>query len=194
MASGLRHGLADISFVVKNGPAEGVFPGRKNLGTQTMIHRSSSESRRFVVRYAVFLTLAVTFGCHRGGLPGTIPVRGKVIYGGKPLAEGEVLYNPVDASGRRARGVIQSDGTFRLTTIENGDGALPGEYRIAVVAYAPHPGEPGRTEPTDTDARIARSIKRGFLIPERYIDPETSGLSDVVDKQHSGYKELILED
>ena len=105
-----------------------------------------------------------------------------------------MLYNPIDASGRRARGVIQSDGTFRLTTIETGDGALTGEYRITVVAYAPHPGEPGRTEPAETVTRVPATIKRGFLIPERYTNPETSGLRDTVNKQHSGYKELILED
>jgi hypothetical protein len=147
-----------------------------------------------VIWFSVLLTLWGTYGCQRGGLPGTIPVRGKVIYAGRPLTEGEVLYNPVDDSGRRARGVIQSDGTFRLTTLQNGDGALPGEYRITVVAYAPHPGEPGRTEAAETPGRVVPTIKRGFLIPERYTDPETSGLRDVVDKQHSGYKELILED
>jgi hypothetical protein len=90
--------------------------------------------------------------------------------------------------------VIQPDGSFRLTTLESGDGALPGEYRVTVIAYAPHPGEPGRTAPAESAVRVPRTIKRGFLIPERYVDPETSGLVDVVDKKHSGYKELILED
>ena len=134
------------------------------------------------------------WGCSQSGLPGTVPIRGAVTYQGKPLKFGEVLYNPVDKSGRRARGVIQPDGSFRLTTLEKNDGALPGEYRITILALAPHPGEPGRTEESEGRAAFAQRIERGYVIPERYIDPEESGLSDVVDDQHSGYKELILED
>jgi len=139
------------------------------------------------------LTCVLSSGCRKGGLPGTIPVRGKVIYDGRPLGEGEVLYNPVEKTGRRARGVIQSDGTIKLTTLEKDDGALPGEYRITILAYAPHPGEPGRTVESESRDQIKQRIKRGYIIPERYIDPELSGLADTVDKNHSGFKELVLE-
>lgn len=147
-----------------------------------------------IARLIILLNYVMLIGCSQTGLPGTIPIRGQVLYKGQPLREGDVLYNPVDKAGRRARGAIQPDGSFRLTTLEKHDGALPGEYRITVVAYAPHPGEPGRTEATEGKSRVPQVIKRGFLIPERYVDPETSGLTDVVDKKHSGYKELVLED
>ena len=132
-------------------------------------------------------------GCGKSGL-GTIPIRGKVTYQGEPLTFGEVLYNPVDETQRRARGIIQSDGTFQLTTLEKDDGALPGEYKISILALAPHPGEPGRTPESETRGEIVQRIKRGYVIPERYVDPETSGLTDTVDKNHSGFKEIVLED
>lgn len=136
----------------------------------------------------------VLLGCGPGNPLGAIPVKGTVTYNGKPLQQGEVLYNPVDTKGRRAKGKIQSDGTFRLTTLETNDGAVPGEYQISILAYAPHPGEPTRTEASEQRDQIKQRIQRGHIIPERYTDPETSGLTDVVDKSHSGFKEITLED
>lgn len=133
-------------------------------------------------------------GCDQGNPLGAIPIRGTVTYNGKPLGEGEVLYNPVDTTGRRAKAKIQSDGSFQLTTLETNDGAVPGEYQISVLAYAPHPGEPTRTEASEQRDQIRERIKRGHIIPEKYTDPETSGLTDTVDKNHSGVKEIILED
>ena len=132
-------------------------------------------------------------GCDNNPL-GAIPIRGTVTYHGDPLKEGEVLYNPVESTGRRARGKIQPDGTFRLTTLEKDDGAVPGEYKISVIAYAPHPGEPTRTVESEQRDQIRERIKRGYVIPEKYVDPETSGLTDTVNKEHSGFKEILLED
>ena len=148
-----------------------------------------------LVCYGVLtLSMFCLVGCKKSGLPGTIPIEGKVLYKGSPLGFGEVLYNPVEKTGRRARGIIQADGTFQLTTLEKNDGVLPGEYRISILALAPHPGEPTRTEASESREQIVQRIKRGYVIPERYVDPETSGLTDTVDDQHSGYKEIVLED
>ncbi len=73
------------------------------------------------------------WGCSasNGALPGLIPVKGKVTYKGKPLAHGVVVFEP-DGYGREARGKLESDGTFILTTIEKGDGVVPGECRVYV--------------------------------------------------------------
>jgi hypothetical protein len=61
----------------------------------------------------------------------TVPVKGKVLYKGKPLTQGEITFEPLD-SGREAHGRIQPDGTFELTTFNQGDGAVPGTHRVAV--------------------------------------------------------------
>src|SRR4051794_29707498 len=61
----------------------------------------------------------------------TVPVRGMVLYKGKPLTQGEILFEP-DSGGREAHGNIQTDGTFELTTYKAGDGAVPGTHRVAV--------------------------------------------------------------
>jgi hypothetical protein len=62
----------------------------------------------------------------------TIPVRGKVLFKGKPLTRREIVFEPDGGSGREAHGKIQEDGTFELTTFKAGDGAVPGTHRVAV--------------------------------------------------------------
>lgn len=145
--------------------------------------------RRFpLVCWVAFVLLA---GCESAGLEGAVPVRGKVVYQGKPLTEGEVLYAPVDPNGRQARGKLQSDGTFTLTTLIANDGALPGEYRVVVEALAPHPGEPGRGD-TPLDAKPPK-IVRGYLVPEKYTNPDQTPFRDTVDGDHPGYREWVIE-
>ena len=63
----------------------------------------------------------------------TVPVKGKVTYKGKPLTEGQIIFEP-DAGGREAHGSIQPDGTFELTTFTKGDGAVTGTHRVAVTS------------------------------------------------------------
>ena len=60
-----------------------------------------------------------------------VPVKGRVTYRGKPLAKGTITFEPTDG-GREARGTIGPDGTFVLTTNQEGDGALIGVHRVAV--------------------------------------------------------------
>ncbi|MDZ4783553.1 MAG: hypothetical protein SGJ19_25175 [Planctomycetia bacterium] len=139
----------------------------------------------------VALFFASLTGCGGSGLPGTVPIRGKIFYQRKVLTAGTVLYSPVNDSGRQARGELQSDGTFTLTTLEANDGALPGEYRVVILAYAPHPGEPGRGDvPADAPPP---TIERGFVIPEKYTTPEETPFTDKVDDQHPGFREWSIE-
>lgn len=150
-----------------------------------MLIRPRTQLWRLTVAAGLVLS---AHGCGAGGLPGTVPISGRVLYRGEPLGVGTVLYIPVDTiRGRVARGKLDADGRFTLTTLKSGDGALPGEYRIAVIALAPHPGEPPPGAPS-------REIRRRHLIPERYADCGTSGLRDTVDGSHSGYHEIVLED
>jgi hypothetical protein len=133
-------------------------------------------------------------GCGSKSSLDTIPVRGEVVYNGKPLTEGTVVYLPASTSeGRQATGPIQSDGTFSLTTQSADDGVMKGEYQIVVYAYKPHPGEPKTRE--EHEAMIKKGgIERGYIIPEKYTDPTKSGLSDTVDENHSGFKKIELSD
>jgi hypothetical protein len=96
--------------------------------------------------------------------PKLCPVRGNVVYpDGKPLTEGMVVF---ESKGKEtpvmARGEIQADGSYQLSTYKAGDGVMPGTYRVMV---AP------KSDPNAID-------KPSKLPPfdPRYMAFETSGL------------------
>jgi hypothetical protein len=132
-------------------------------------------------------------GCGSDG-PVTIPIRGEVIYKGgalKDVPQGLVRYLPKGAEGRQASGRIQPDGSFVLTTFKSADGVVPGEYDVTVSAYT--------TQAELTREQVEASGGRGvsqprLLIPEKYTDPKTSGISDTVNDDHSGFKRIELSE
>jgi hypothetical protein len=72
----------------------------------------------------------VLIGC---GGNGPSPVRGVVTLEGTPVAGATVLFMPdAEAECRPASAFTSTDGTFRLTTYTENDGALPGKYRVLV--------------------------------------------------------------
>jgi hypothetical protein len=137
--------------------------------------------------------LLITAGCGSDG-PTTIPIRGEVFYNGSPLTnvpQGMVRYMPKTDAGRQATGRIQPDGSFVLTTFKQADGVVPGEYDITISAYTTQP-ELTREQ---VEARGGLGITKPRLItPEKYTEPSTSGISDTVNADHSGYKRIELSD
>ncbi len=113
------------------------------------------------------------------------PVEGKVMYQGKPLEFGAVIFQP--AAGPGASGTIQSDGSFCLSTYGNEDGAVLGTHKVAFSCFdsqrpdAPPPdpnAEPGLGKP---------------LIPQKYLSAETSGLTAEVKSRNEPF-EFVLTD
>lgn len=141
-------------------------------------------------RFRLLPLCLLVAGCNgQAGLPNMVPIRGTVSYAGKLLTEGTVIYAPVSGDGRQARGTIQPDGSFRLTTLRENDGAQHGDYKIVIIALEPHPGEP----PSRAEVEAARGkIKRGSIVPERYTKASTTELSDSVNDDHSGVMEIEL--
>src|SRR5438105_2908960 len=93
---------------------------------------------RFLIAGVVGLSL-LSPGC--GGdtnRPKVAPVSGKVTHKGQPLTSGDVIFTPAGgmdgAAGQIATGQIGSDGTYRLTTFNTGDGAVLGTHKVTVVA------------------------------------------------------------
>jgi hypothetical protein len=76
--------------------------------------------------------LALLFGCGDSG-PKLYPVKGIVSRGGKPVANATVWFHPEQTDGRAAYGLLQTDGSFQLTTFKTNDGAMAGQYRVLVV-------------------------------------------------------------
>lgn len=86
-----------------------------------------------------------------------VPVSGQVMIDGEPLRHGSIMFVP--SSGRPAGGTIRSDGQFTLTTYEPADGAVPGVYKVKLIAIE----------------SISERANR-WHAPKRYSDINTSGL------------------
>jgi hypothetical protein len=148
-------------------------------------------STRIVLLAGLSLAVATLAGCGSDG-PTMVPIRGEVLFKGAPLRDvpqGLVHYVPKTAQGRQASGRIQPDGSFVLTTFKGGDGVMPGEYDIVVSAYT--------TGPKLTRAQVEATRGAGIekprlLIPQKYTEATTSGLSDTVNSDHSGFNRIEL--
>jgi hypothetical protein len=151
----------------------------------------ASNCARFATAAAVLLVLLA--GCGGGNQLEMFPVRGTVTYKGEPMTHGIVTYLPEAGSkGRTANGPIQADGTFVMTTQTRGDGVARGAYSIVVYLYEEDAGKPTTREEIEAQGSSAPRLRS--LIPQRYLAPETSGLTDTVDEQHSGVKAIELVD
>lgn len=122
------------------------------------------------------LTAAVA-SCGPKG-PKLYPVSGQVLYEGQPAEGAQVVFQPLnpppESEGRTSGGTVGKDGTFTLRTYPFGEGAPEGEYTVAVQWFG-IPGQAAKGKGKKTregdDGTEATSA-----IPERYTDPDTSGL------------------
>lgn len=109
---------------------------------------------------ALWLALAAS-GCSGEGKVSTVAVEGRVLLAdGRPLSRGRVTFVSADVSAPPASGELGTDGAFRLTTRDPGDGAAPGTYRVRIEPAAA-PGAPPDAAPP---------------FPTRYVDEDSSGI------------------
>ena len=137
-------------------------------------------SRRFV-RSGVLCalgTLAVS-GCSKSPYE-VAPVHGKVTINKQPLASGKVMFAPAARQGsveggKPAVGIIQSDGSYALTTFSEGDGAIVGEHWVTV--FVPDPKSPP-TKSEDGALTIAK-FKRRPVSEKKIVSAGTENEIDV---------------
>ena len=124
-----------------------------------------SQSIGRLVVSALMLCIASSCGSQPAS---TYPVTGKVTYpDGSPVTGGMVEFEPREtASGQRdcARGAIQPDGSYSLSTFREGDGAVPGHHRVVVQdLYPSDDPQPGaRTWKPALDPRFRRYETSGL--------------------------------
>jgi len=112
-------------------------------------------------------------GCGKGR-PATMQVSGRVTYQGQPVPEGSIMFHP--EKGRPALGSIGPDGSYTLTTFDQGDGAAPGKYRVTIDARAAAANAP-RSFQEELGGNSPTSIGVKWLAPEKYSRLETSNLT-----------------
>lgn len=155
---------------------------------------------RLLVCSTAMALLTMTLGCGKAGI-GTVPVTGKVLMNGQPLEGATVVFNP-NGQGRASSGTTDAAGVFKLTTETNGDGALPGDYQIAVTKYEgkgiPMPDTSNMSPEEAMDAQYRALDKAGGktppaknLIPALYGNAKGSGL--VASVKESGPNDFPLE-
>jgi hypothetical protein len=130
--------------------------------------------RYATIAVAVILaSLAPCTGCSKKQEP-TYSVHGVVTLQGKSPTGGIVLFESMEPgpSGKRygARGDIQPDGQYRLSTFDRNDGAVAGKHRVAVLPEQIVHGDP----PSPEDIRRSAAIMK---IPPAYQSTETSNLT-----------------
>jgi hypothetical protein len=157
------------------------------------------------------LAAAACVGCgDDSGLPRRYHVSGTVTYNGKRLEKGTMNFTPDGTEGRAAGGTI-TDGQYSLTTHHPDDGAVPGKYKVSIMAKEADPSKvevkvkrPGKQALTEAQQNAIRLQFREqiagkadaaakSLIPVKYSSPELSGLTFEV-KQQSNSANFDLKD
>jgi hypothetical protein len=146
-------------------------------------------------RIAVWLILVATVaGC--GSDLDLAPVTGRVTFNGKPVTEGEITFLP--DNGPQAAGMIQPDGTFRLTTLSPGDGAVVGRHQVSIRATTVTGGSMAPATFEQEMEWAQQGAKSGgqilipgtvtWLVPEKYSNPETSELTAEVQSGENSFE------
>jgi hypothetical protein len=137
-----------------------------------------SAARFGCLAFAILLTA----GCGATG-PEMMPVNGKVTQNGNPVAEAKILLHPeqqLPAGIPLPMAISDESGDFKITSLSNGDGALPGKYRVTVELRAPRKSG----EETIRDGK--------HLLPPRFADPATSGLIREVVPSENRWEQIDL--
>jgi hypothetical protein len=129
---------------------------------------------------ALFLFSLLVGGCGPRHPP-TYPVQGSVVFDtGEPVSWGTIEFYCAE-SRIAARGKIASDGTFRLSTYDEGDGAVAGKH-LVTVAQAELLGQPHEHSHAPLKA-----------VPKRFSDPQTSRLEFTVEPGSDNACRLTIE-
>jgi hypothetical protein len=155
-----------------------MIEGFRNRKAKAMLGRAA----------ACGIALVFVLGCGEDdGLGRRYKVHGRVLYRSQPLEIGRITFYPIATAGtaRDATGTIQK-GHYTLSTIGGDDGALPGSYRVTIVAHSAVPSKlqpivpGGAARPSDV-IKAARQAKD--LIPSKYMSSRYSPLTREVKTQ-----------
>jgi len=132
------------------------------------------------------------------GQPPVYPVKGKVLFHGKPVTGGVVTYeleggnspeqkpagspNPLRATGR-----IEPDGSFSLVAFSGAEGVPAGKYKVGISSLPP------RTEGNLFEAAKSATKGNPDVLKGRFADPKTSGLSAQVADDHANQPTFDLK-
>jgi major membrane immunogen (membrane-anchored lipoprotein) len=145
------------------------------------------------------LALLVVLGCSSDdtGLAKRYSVTGTVKYKGEPVPKGSITFEPTSGTGRHATGTIEN-GSYTLSTSgAEGEGALPGDYKVIIISTGVDMTElakksGGLVHQGDADfQKVVKGAKE--VVPKKYFRSETSPLKAKVEEKSNTF-DFTLED
>jgi hypothetical protein len=120
-----------------------------------------------IARLIIIGCTLVLIGC-TNSKPKPVPVSGSLTVGKKEADGALIRLWPENESkdGIRPLGYVQADGTFKLTSFQEGDGAIPGKYKVTVEW---RPKKKSTMEPDGPDR-----------LKGRYADPKSTKLEVMI--------------
>lgn len=113
------------------------------------------------------------------GLKGLISATGTVTYQGKPVEGAQVVLSPETSGGRAAAGQTDAEGRFRLNSLKQNDGVMPGTYQVMIskrkVVGSMTADEAREWFRTNAGPPPGKPIKNS--LPEKYGNVEESELT-----------------
>jgi hypothetical protein len=129
----------------------------------------------FVCILILLLLLSSCSSREASDRPRTYPVTGVVTYQGNPVEGATVTFigEKYSATGR-----TDSQGRYKLTTFQAGDGAVPGDYQVTIMKMAaPNYKDDESQEPSGDETGEEPNVQRPTpQIPVQYANPQTSHL------------------
>ena len=116
--------------------------------------------------------------------PEMVPVSGTVtIDGNVPQGPGSIYFHPVETApglpARPATAAFDNSGRWTVKTFEEGDGLIPGRYKVSVECWEVPPNMNGRP----VKSRIAA----------RYQSATSSGLEEIIIESGSSARKIDFE-
>jgi hypothetical protein len=155
----------------------------------TMIRKELLQSGRVIWLRPLLLAGTILLPACSNSLedhPPLYPVKGKVIFDGKPMMSGTIIFEfsgdgadaPKGSGGGPFRVTSKiKDGTFNLIGYAGSEGMPAGNYKVGILATQ------GRSEDNLFGREIVLPKKgKSALAFSRYADPKTSGLTAQVSK------------
>jgi hypothetical protein len=120
----------------------------------------------------------------KAGRPKTVEAAGTITLNGKPLDQAQVVLLP---TGGQNGGSAMSDdqGAFNLSSFPPDPGVVPGSYKVMIVKA----NVPELQDEESAEAKVPQRAK--LLVPKKYTDPKTSGLT--VEVPEAGKKDILIE-
>lgn len=122
------------------------------------------------------------------GRPKVVPATVTVLFNGEPL-EGASVFLSLQNGSSGATAETDKQGKGSLTTFKTGDGVIPGNHLVKINKV--HVETTVGTEKLPDSDDYPVTIKRTELLPEKYGDYKTSGLT--VTATQEGPNEFVFE-